>query len=93
MLGVRDDRFDALCSALDSIQGQQGLMAFALKVGLSHCPTDDSNVEIWKGTSEGACIEIVVLAPAGSTGEWTLSTLVTAAGRVEHLRRRAFAMG
>ncbi len=87
--GVRDGHFDALCSALDGIQGRPELIALALELGL-HQVHAEGAVEVWKGTAQGAGIEILLLAPADCSSQWLVSTLVTARGRVEHIRQRRF---
>ncbi len=87
--GVRDDRFDALCSVLDRIQERRDLIELALELGL-HSVSGESSVEMWKGKALGTGIEILLLAPVDASSGWAISTLITAGGRVEHIRRRPF---
>ncbi|WP_329913681.1 hypothetical protein [Stenotrophomonas sp. SMYL86] len=86
---MRDVRFDALCSVLDGIQARPELIELTLELGLYNVPGEGS-VEVWKGKALGAGIEILLLAPVDASSEWAISTLVTAGGRVEHIRRRPF---
>ncbi len=87
---VRHGRFDSLCSTLDGIQERRALTELALELDLHSIRSGDGSVEVWKGRGMGASIEILLIAPVAPSIEWTISTLVTAAGRVEHIRRRCF---